>query len=170
MTRSRRGVRTAAACAALLALASPAMASISMTVNPTTSISWNLAAEGANSRSGGSMTISATLPYRVTLTADKTRLSEYNPSTPGYVTGGKTLAAPLNVTAARTGGTATVPGIGSTAVVGTSTTVATGTGGLGGQTDAYAITLSQTTAITDQALASGRVYRIVLTYTASSAL
>lgn len=139
---------------------------VSMTGNPTAAVSdWTLASSGSNTTSGGNMTVNANSVYVVSVTADKTRLSEWD--TDAYVTDGAALGAALNVIAARTGGTALVAGVGATAVVGTSTTLATGTGG---GTDTYGITLSQLTAVTDEALPAGRTYHTVLTYTASSSL
>jgi hypothetical protein len=141
---------------------------VSMTASPTSSVSgWSLASTGANTTSGGSMTINSNSAYTVTVSGDKTRMSEYETATTSYVTSGRTLTNALSVTASRTGGTAVVPGVGAIAVVGTSNTLATGTG-LG--TDDYSVTLSQPTAITDESLASGYTYHIVLTYTASSTL
>lgn len=168
--RTRRWMRAAATLAALMTLASPGWADVSMTVTPDASVSWTLTPVGVNTTSGGSMTVSATQDYIVTVTADRARLTEYDTGTSSYVPDGKTLDAALNVTAVRTGGTAAVPGVGATAVIGTSTTLAAGVGAVLGATDEYAITLSQATALTDEALPSGSTYRIVLTYTASSLL
>jgi hypothetical protein len=142
---------------------------VSMTTSPTATISsWTLASTGANTRSGGQMTINANGPYLVSVTADKTRMTEYVTSTSSYVSSSpKTLTSPLTVTATRSSGTAVTPGAGLAAIVGTSTTLATGTG-LG--TDTYDVSLSQPTAITDTALPSGETYHIELTYTASSTL
>jgi hypothetical protein len=142
---------------------------LSMTASPSTSVSgWSLASSGANTTSGGSMTINSNQPYTVGVTADKTKMTEYVTATTSYVASSpKTLAAAPQIIGARSAGTAVVAGVGATAVVGTSTLLATGTG-LG--TDTYDITLSQTTAITDTALPSGETYHIVLTYTASSTL
>lgn len=141
---------------------------VSMDTSPTAEISgWTLASTGSNTTSGGSMAISANSPYTVTVTGDKSLLSEYDTVAEDYVVDGKTLSSALSVISSRTGGTAPVPGIAATAVVGTSSTLATGTG-LG--TDEYSLTLSQPTLITDEALESGHTYHIVLTYTASSTL
>jgi hypothetical protein len=126
---------------------------------------WTLATSGANTTSGGSMTISSNAPYTATVTADKAALSEY--ASGAYVVSGKTLSSPLSVVPSRTGGTALVPGVATPAVVGTSTLLGTGTG-LG--TDTYSLTLSQPTLISDSALPAGSTYHIVLTYTASSTL
>lgn len=166
--------------ASLLAAAAPAQANtqvidatitstLSMDTKPTAAISgWSLASTGANTTSGGSIGINANQAYTVTVTADKTRMTEYVTATSSYVaTTPKSLASPLSVVTARTGGTAATPGVAATAVVGTSTTLATGTG-LG--TDTYSVTLSQPTTIADPALPSGRTYHIVLTYTAASTL
>jgi hypothetical protein len=155
--------------AAVLLAASPAWSAVSMTVSPPSTVSWSLSSSGANSTSGGSFTVSANEAYTVTVTADKTRLSEY--ASGAYVPDGKALGAPLFVDATRTGGTAVVPGIGVVAEIGSTSTLATGTGGtITSLTDQYSITLSQETAITDPALPEGRTYHIVLTYTASAAL
>jgi hypothetical protein len=120
---------------------------------------------GANTTSGGSLTVNSNQPYTGTVTADKSRMTEY--ASGAYVSSSpKTLATALTVQSARSSGTAPVAGVASNAVVGTSTLLATGTG-LG--TDTYDITLSQPTLITDQALSTG-TYHIVLTYTVSSTL
>lgn len=112
------------------------------------------------------MTLNATAAYIVTVVADKNTMSEWDGA--AYVTGGKTLGSALTVTAARTGGTSVIPGVGLAAVVSTSSaTLATGTGP---GTDDFSVTLSQPTLITDAALATGRTYHIVLTYTASLAV
>jgi hypothetical protein len=138
---------------------------------PTGAISnWNLASTGPNSISGGTLTVSALLSaYTVTVTADKTRMTEYSGG--AYVGGGKTLTAPLNVTAVLTTPHCLVPGTGATAIIGTSTTLATGIGlALTGCTDTYLITLSQLTSISDPALTPGHKYHIALTYTVSGGL
>lgn len=138
---------------------------------PTGTISgWNLASTGSNSISGGTLSVSALLSaYTVTVTADKTRMTEYNGS--AYVAGGKTLTAPLNVTAVVSTPHCLVPGTGATAIIGTSSTLATGVGlALTGCTDTYSITLSQLTSISDPALTPGHNYHIVLTYTVSGGL
>jgi hypothetical protein len=110
------------------------------------------------------MTVSANSPYTVTVTADKTRMSEWDGT--DYVASGKTLTSPLVIDAARSGGTAPTAATTSAATIGTSSALAVGTG-LG--TDIFDVTLSQTTAVTDSALADN-TYHIVLTYTASSTL
>jgi hypothetical protein len=139
---------------------------ISMTATPSSSVSWTLASSGANTASGGSMTINSNGPYTVSVTADKSKMTEYTSG--AYVASSpKTLTTALTVQSARSAGTAVVPGVGSNAVVGTSTLAATGTG-LG--TDTYDVTLSQPTLITDPALPAGETYHIQLTYTASSTL
>jgi hypothetical protein len=139
---------------------------LSMTATPSSSVTWSLASSGANTTSGGSMTVNSNQPYTGTVTADKTRMTEYHSG--AYVSSSpKTLATALSVLSSRSAGTAVVAGVGSTAVVGTSTLVATGTG-LG--TDTYDLTLSQPTLITDAALTSPDTYHIVLTYTVSSSL
>lgn len=142
---------------------------LSMTTAPNSTVSgWTLASTGANTTSGGSMIVNANQPYTVNVTADKSRLTEYVTSTSSYVgTSPKALTTALTVTPVRTSGTAPVPGVASTAVIGTSTLLATGTG-LG--TDEYSLTLSQPTLITDPGLTTGRTYHIVLTYTAASTL
>ena len=142
---------------------------VSMTTTPTSTISsWTLASTGANSTSGGQLTVSSNSAYTVAVTADKTRMTEYVTATSSYVAGSpKTLSSPLTVTATRSGGTAAVPGVGAAAVIGTSSALAAGTG-LG--TDTYDVSLSQPTVITDSALPGGETYHIVLTYTASSSL
>lgn len=172
--RSARAAVVASLAGAVLALcAAPAFAvgSVTMTSAPTSSITgWSLASTGANSRSGGSMTLSATAPWLVTVSADKSTMSEWNGS--AYVSNGKALGSALTVSSARTGGTATVPGVGLSVAASTSAgTLATGTGvAVTGGTDIFSITLSQPTAITDAALANGHTYHIVLTYTAQLAL
>jgi hypothetical protein len=105
--------------------------------------------------------------FVLTVKSDKSRMSEF--SSGAYVGGGKTLGAALNVIPTRSGGNCT-PGTGSTVAVGTSDqTLISGNGGLL-CSETWAITLSQTTAITDQSLASGHTYHIVLTYTLSGLL
>jgi len=131
---------------------------------------WSLASSGTNTLSGGTLTISSLLSsYTVTVQGDKSRMSEY--ASGAYVSSGKTLGAALHVITARTGGTgALCNGSGTNATVGTSaTTVASGPGGLL-CSDIYSVTLSQATALTDSALATGRSYHIVLTYTLSGGL
>jgi hypothetical protein len=140
--------------------------SVSMTTSPSATVSgWILAPSGANTTSGGSMTISSNAPYTATVTADKAGLSEYVSG--AYVSSGKQLTSPLSVVPTRSAGNALVPGVATTAIVGTSTLLGTGTG-LG--TDTYTLSLSQPTLISDSALASGSTYHIVLTYTASSTI
>jgi hypothetical protein len=131
--------------------------------------SWTLATTGANTQSGGSVSVNSNSPYTLSVTFDKTRMSEWdtNTSPAAYVSSGKTLAAPLTVTVSRTSGTAGTPTLSAGAVSGTSTLLSTG---LGLGSDNYAVSLSQPTTIADSALASGRTYHIVLTYTASSTL
>jgi len=143
-----------------------AVGSVSMTAAPSATVSWTLGSAGANTISGGTMTLNATAPYTVTVSSDRATMAEYNSG--AYVTSGKTLGAGVSVTAARTGGTATVPGVGSTALITTVLgTLVTGTG-IG--TDTFGITLSQPTTIADPAILSGHTYHIVLTYTAQLVL
>jgi hypothetical protein len=139
--------------------------SLSMGTSPSSTVAdWALAATGANTTSGGSIGVTSNGPYTVSVTADKTRMTQYDTTAGTYVASSpKTLTAPLNVIATSTSGT----GVGATAIVGTSSTLATGAG-LG--TDAYSVQLSQATSIADSALPSGYTYRIVLTYTAASTL
>ena len=166
--------RSSAFVAALVAIVTLLSARAGFAVGmsgPTATISsWNLASTGANSISGGTLTVSALFSaYTVTVTADKTRMTEYSGS--AYVSGGKTLTAPLNVAAVISTPHCLVPGTGATAIIGTSTTLATGVGlALTGCSDAYAITLSQATSISDPALPAGHKYHIVLTYTVSGGL
>ncbi|MGZ4211232.1 MAG: hypothetical protein ACXVQX_11635 [Actinomycetota bacterium] len=161
---------------AIAALAIPASAStqtidatlgstLAMTATPSSTVSWTLASTGANTTSGGAFTINSNQPYTATVTADKSAMTEWTGS--GYAASPKTLSTALSVVSARSAGTAAVPGVGATAVIDTSTLLATGTG-LG--TDTYDVTLSQPTVITDSALPAGETYHIVLTYTASSTL
>jgi len=166
----RRGALIAALVSVATLLGARAGFAVGMGGPTATISSWNLASTGPNSISGGTLTVSALLSaYTVTVTADKTRMTEYSGS--AYVSGGKTLAAPLNVTAALTTPHCLVPGTGATAIIGTSTTLATGVGlALTGCTDTYMITLSQATSITDPALTPGHKYHIVLTYTVSGGL
>jgi len=141
---------------------------LSMTASPTSSVSgWVLAATGANSTSGGSVTTNTNQPYILSVTGDKATMTEYITASSAYAGSPKSLTSPITVTATRTGGTAVAAGAGAAAVVGTSSTLGTGTG-LG--TDSYSISLGQPTAITDAALASGRTYHILLTYVLSSTL
>ncbi|MGZ4214003.1 MAG: hypothetical protein ACXVQV_12300 [Actinomycetota bacterium] len=153
----------------VVVLASPGFA-VSMS-GPTGTVSgWTLASTGTNTISGGTLTVSALLsPYTVTVTADKTRMSEYSGG--GYVSNGKTLSDPLNVTATLSTPHCLVPGVGATAIIGTSSTLATGTGlAITGCSDTYTITLSQATSVADPALVPGHTYHISLTYTVSGGL
>lgn len=138
---------------------------VSMTTAPTASISgWNLSATGANTTSGGTMQIQSNVAYTVTVVADKAKLTEYITATGAYqTTSPKSLTNPLSIVPTLSSG-AGVP-VASLAVGTTPATIATGTGLT---TDSYALTLSQTTAITDAPLAAGRTYHMVLTYTASA--
>ena len=167
---TRRSASLAALALAVTLLGARAGFAVALS-GPTGSISsWNLASTGSNTISGGTISVSALLSaYTVTVTADKTRMTEYNAG--AYVAGGKTLTAPLNVIAVLTNPHCVVPGTGATAIIGTSTTLATGVGlALTGCTDTYNITLSQLTSITDPALTPGHNYHIVLTYTVSGGL
>ena len=166
----------AAIAAALTAAAVPAGAAdqivtasvdsvISMSTPPSATVSFGTLTTGAHTASGGSVGISANVPYLVTVSADKTAMSEYDTVGTAYVASGKTLASPLSIIPVRSGGTALVPGIATPAIIGVSTLLATATG-LG--TDTYDLTLSQPTGLTDRTLAVGHTYRIVLTYTASA--
>jgi hypothetical protein len=145
-------------------------ASVGMSGPNATVSSWNLMSTGSNNLVVGTLTVSALLsPYTVTVTADKTRMTEYSGS--AYISGGKTLTAPLNVTAAIATPHCLVPGAGATAIIGTSTTLATGVGlAVTGCSDAFTITLSQATSLSDPALPAGHNYHIVLTYTVSGGL
>ncbi|MCA1830917.1 MAG: hypothetical protein LC663_05330 [Actinobacteria bacterium] len=138
---------------------------ISMDTAPSSSIAnWTLAATGANTTAGGSVVVTSNGPYTVTVTGDKSRLTEYDTNGAAYVASSpKTLTTALSVIGTRTVGTGTA----ATAVVGTSSTLATG---LGLGSDTYTLQLSQPTAITDASLPSGYTYRIVLTYQATSTL
>jgi hypothetical protein len=140
---------------------------LSMTATPSSTVSWTLASTGANTTSGGSLTVNSNAPYTATVTADKTKMTEWITASSAYSSSPKTLSTALSVSGSRSAGTAAVAGVGATAVVGTSTSLATGTG-LG--TDTYDVTLSQPTLITDSALPSGQTYHIVLTYTASATI
>jgi hypothetical protein len=163
-----RRILVAGLVAGIVLLPSAAFASVSMTVSPTPSVSWSLASTGSNTTSGGTLRVAATESYLVTVSADRTKLTEYITGT-GYASSPKALAASLSVL------TTLQSGLGvpiSPVSAGTSAaTIATGTGTvLTPATDTYGITLSQATAITDPALPSGRTYHLVLTYTASAAL
>lgn len=177
---TRRTVQTMIGTIFVLALVVPAGAgaatqtidatlgsSVSMTTSPTASISgWALSATGANTVSGGSMTIQANTPYTVTVAGDQAKMTEYITGTSSYVTPSpKQLTAALSVIPTLSSG-AGVP-VASLAVGTVAAPLAAGTGLT---TDSYALTLSQTTAITDSPLAAGRTYHIVLTYTASAVL
>lgn len=166
--------------AAVIAVALPARAAdqvvdanlasvLQMTTSPTASVSgWNLAGTGGNTTSGGSIGVNANQPWTISVTADKTKMTEYVTASAAYVSPSpKSLTTGLSIQPTRTGGTAVVPGVGATATTGSSTLLATGTG-LG--TDDFNITLSQPTLIVDPALVAGRTYHIVLTYTLSSTL
>lgn len=171
----KRMVIFAAALLAILAVMPPAGAadqiitasigsSVTMSTNPTETISnWSLSALGANTTSGGSVGVSANVPYTLTVVADKAKMSEYNTGSSAYVSGGKTLTNALSVVPVLSSGTG-VP----VASVAVGTSASALAAGVGLSTDVYDLTLSQTTLITDEPLASGRVYRIVLTYTAAA--
>lgn len=175
----RRLLAGMAIAAAVLAIAIPALgapqtvdatvgSTLSMTTSPSSSVSgWVLASTGANTTSGGSLAINSNQPYIVSATGDKGSMTEYVTASSDYASSPKALTSPITVTATRTGGTAPVAGAGASAVIGTSSTLATG---LGLGTDSYDITLSQPTSIADPALPAGRTYHIVLTYTLSSTL
>lgn len=148
---------------------------VAMTTSPTATVNnWALAI-GANSKSAGNMTIQASVPYVVTVTAEKATLTEWNPAANGgaggYVTGGKTLTTPMVITPSATGGT--VPLVGSGVSV---LTPSVGTGssnlvtGIGGTTDTYSLSLGQTVLVSDSPTTGSNTYHNVLTYTASAAL
>ncbi len=159
----------AGASALLFAVPVAAHGSVSMTASPPSSLSWTLVPAGGNTTSGGTITVQATEAYNVTVTADRTRLTEWITADGAYASTPKTLTAPLSVLTALESGLG-VP-VANVSVGTSSTTIATGAGTvLTPATDTYALTLSQTTAITDAALPSGRTYHVVLTYTASAAL
>lgn len=140
--------------------------SVSMTTAPSNVASWALAASGTNTKSGGSLAVSANSSYTVSVVAEKATLSEWDGA--AYVTGGKSLASALTVSATRTGGTAPV------AATSTSVAVATVAGtlvtGSGGGTDEFSVSLSQPTLSTDKPLSGTNTYHNKLTYTASAAL
>lgn len=137
---------------------------VSMSTSPTSSISgWSLASTGANTTSGGSVGVTANVPYTVTVSADKSRMTEYITASSTYVTGGSTLTSPLAIVPTLTSG-AGVP-VASLSVGTSAGTLATGTGLT---TDVFSLTLSQPTVISDVPLAAGRTYHVVLTYTAAA--
>src|ERR1043166_8684856 len=76
---------------------------ISMTTSPTASISgWNLASTGANTTSGGSIAVNSNQPYTVTVTADKSKMTEYITASSAYVSSSpKSLTTALSVIASR---------------------------------------------------------------------
>ncbi len=140
--------------------------SVALTAAPSDVSSWALAASGANTTSGGNLTVSANTAYTVSVVAEKATLSEWNGT--GYVSNGKSLTAPMTVSATRTGGTAAVAGLATPASVGVASAgLITGTGG---GTDAFSVSLSQPTLITDKPLTGTNTYHNKLTYTASAAL
>ncbi|MDQ3646046.1 MAG: hypothetical protein M3345_03825 [Actinomycetota bacterium] len=138
---------------------------LSMTTAPAANVSgWNLAATGANSTSGGSLAVNANVPYTVTMSAQKTTLTEYVTATSAYeATAPKSLGSPLTVTPTSTGGT----GVAAAATSATGGVVVTG---IGGGTDSFTLSLSQPTTIADDPLTTGRTYHNVLTYTLASTL
>jgi hypothetical protein len=175
----RKGVITAVLVAAFVSAAMPAYAAnpsdqtitasigSSLTVNtsPDATVSnWALATTGANTTGGGSIVVTSNVPYTVSVTGSKATMSEYDTTlgTPAYVSGGKTLALPLNIQATKSAVT-------TTAVVGTSSSTLITSLGLAAN-ETYTLTLSQTTSIADAALVSGHVYRTVVTYLAASTL
>lgn len=144
--------------------------SVTLDATGATNVSgWTLATSGANTASGGTLGVTSNSPYTLSVTFDKTRMTEWDTTlgTPAYVASGKALTSPLTVTPTRTGGTAPVPTVTAGAVSGTSTLLATG---VGTGTDSYSVSLGQPTTVADNALATGHTYHIVLTYTASSTL
>ncbi len=175
----KKGIGGAVVALALGALFAPAGAevatqtidatlagSVAMTTTPSNVTNWVLSASGVNTKSGGSLTVSANSAYTVSVTAEKATLSEWNGT--GYVSGGKSLTTPLTVTATRTGGTAAVGALTTPAEVGLlSAGLVTGTGG---GTDQFSIELSQPTLATDKPLSGSNTYHNKLTYTASAAL
>jgi hypothetical protein len=142
-----------------------AVGSVSMTTAPTATISgWTLAYSGSNTTAAGTLGVTATTAYTVTVQADMSRLTEWITASSSYATNPKTLGSALSVLTSLTSGLG-VPV--SPVAVGTSaSTIATGVTG----TDTYALTLSQPTSISDPALVSGHTYHIVLTYTASATI
>src|SRR5260221_1843553 len=166
----RRGTLIAALVLTVTLLDVRAGFAVGMSGPTATVSSWNLSSTGSNSISGGTLSVSALFSaYTVAVTADKTRMTEYSGGS--YVAGGKSLTAPLNVTAVLSNPHCLVPGTGATAIIGISTTLATGVGlALTGCMDTYSITLSQLTSISDPALIPGHGYHIVLTYTVSGGL
>ena len=140
--------------------------SVALTAAPSDVSGWALAASGANTTSGGSLTVSANTAYTVSVVAEKATLTEWNGT--GYVSNGKSLTSPMTVSATRTGGSALVAGLATPATVGiASAGLITGTGG---GTDAFSVSLSQPTLITDKPLTGSNTYHNKLTYTASAAL
>jgi hypothetical protein len=169
MGRIATGVLLALGLTAIVVAAAPAGATVTLDASQAGDVTnWALSPTGANSRAAGSLTVTATGPYTLSVTFDHTRMTEWNTGAQAYVAGGRALGAPLTVLVARAGGTAALPTVTTGAVSGSSSLLATGPG-LG--SDTYAVSLAQPTALTDPALPStGRSYHMVLTFTAASSL
>jgi hypothetical protein len=170
----RRRLLTASAVVGLI-MTTPGIVSAD-TISVTSPISgWNLASTGSNTKAGGTVAINVGAivnlsHWTISIHSDKSRMSEF--ASNAYVSGGKTLGAALQVVP-QSGptGSCTVNSQ-QTVTVGTSDgTLATGPVPLVGScTKTFTINLSQTTAITDPALATGHTYHLVLTYTLATAL
>src|SRR6266496_601744 len=50
---------------------------LAMTATPSSTVSWALASSGANTTSGGSLTVNSNQPYTATVAADNSRMTEY---------------------------------------------------------------------------------------------
>src|SRR5258708_2600451 len=98
---------------AVAAMAIPASAStqtidatlgstLAMTATPSSTVSWGLASSGANTTSGGSLTVNSNQPYTATVTADKTKMTEWITASSAYVASSpKALTTALSVAGAR---------------------------------------------------------------------
>lgn len=134
-------------------------ATVSISTAPTASVDFGaLAPVGPNTTSGGSIGVTSNVPYTLTVQSNKAKMTKY---VGGVYTDAVSLAAALAVVPVLSSGTG-VP-VPSLAVGTTAAPIATGV--LPG-TDVFALTLSQTTSLTDTQTS----YREVLTYTASPTL
>lgn len=167
---NRRQIFAAAlAATGALCLAGPALASqtntqtldgvigstVSMT-GPSSAVNFGTFAIGANTAAGGTMAITANVPYTLTVTAEKATMTEYSGG--AYVARSpKTLAAPTVVTVTSSDIGATPLGAVSSAL--TALPLATGLAGA----HTYTLSLAQAISVTDAPAA----YHNLLSYTAA---
>jgi hypothetical protein len=135
------------------------LGTVSISTAPTATVDFgSLAPVGPNTTSGGSIGVTSNVPYTLMVQSNKAKMTKY---VAGVYTDAVTLTAALAVVPVLSSGTGVpVPSL----AIGT-TAAPIGAGILPG-TDVYALTLSQTTSLTDTQTS----YREVLTYTASAVL